>query len=172
MQYRPRPPAFRRDLRRLKKCPSKKFEFPPTQESISSKPSRSNQFPRRGKTTTHRGFTGPTRSQGDDMDTHTNASQTYKWPQPAAVHPVSSQLYCRRRMNRAHSSLHPSIPRHQVHTQQRPAPPGASTRKPPRTHTPPDGREFSRRGCALLAAGSPAGAGAYTTPDVAAQTDM
>lgn len=85
---RTRPAVHRRDLRSLKKCPSKKFEFPPTQESISSKPSRSNQFPRRGKTTTHRGFTGPTRSQGDDMDTHTNASQTHKWPQPTAIHPV------------------------------------------------------------------------------------
>ena len=33
------------------------------------------------------------------------------------------------------------------------------------------GRKLGRRGCALLAAGSAAGAGAYTPPDVAAQTD-
>ena len=32
-------------------------------------------------------------------------------------------------------------------------------------------RKLGRRGCALLAAGSAVGAGAYTTPDAAAQTD-
>ena len=67
---RPRPVAHRRDLRRLKKCPLKNFEFPPTQEPISSKPSRLNQFLQRGQTVIHRGFTGPTHSQGEDMDTH------------------------------------------------------------------------------------------------------
>ena len=32
-------------------------------------------------------------------------------------------------------------------------------------------RKLGRRGCVLLAAGSAVGAGAYTTPDVAVQTD-
>lgn len=67
---RARPPAHRRELRGLKKCLLKNLEFPPTQEPVSSKPSRSNQFLQRGKTIFHRGFTRPTHSQGDDMDTH------------------------------------------------------------------------------------------------------
>ena len=55
-----RPAAHRRSL---KKCTSKKFEFPPTHEPISGNTPRSNQFLERGKTIFHRGFTGPTRSQ-------------------------------------------------------------------------------------------------------------
>ncbi len=63
-------------------------------------------------------------------------------------------------MNRPHSSLHPSILRHRVHTQQRPAPPGPATRNLPGTHTPPDGRpsprppdgrEFSRHPGTIIA---------------------
>ena len=70
------PVAYRRDLRRLKKCPLKNFEFPPTQEPISSKPSRPNQSLQRGQPVIHRGFTGPTHSHGDGMDTHERIANT------------------------------------------------------------------------------------------------
>ena len=72
------PVAYRRDLRRLKKCPLKNFEFPPTQEPISSKPSRPNQSLQRGQPVIHRGFTGPTRSQRGGMDTHERIASALK----------------------------------------------------------------------------------------------
>ena len=64
------PVAYRRDLRRQKKCPLKNFEFPPTQEPISSKPSRSDQSLQRGQPVIHRGFTGPTGRRHEHTRTH------------------------------------------------------------------------------------------------------
>lgn len=73
--HRTRPTPRRRDLRNLKKCPSKKFEFPPTHEPVSGNTPRSGQFPGGAK----RPFTGASRGphvHNETVWTHTNALET------------------------------------------------------------------------------------------------
>ena len=133
---RTRPVAHRRDLRRPKKCPSKNLNSRRHKNRYrANRQDRTNFF-----SGAKRSFTGDSRGPHTHREktwTHTNASQTHKWPQPATTHPACSQRYCRRRMNRSHSSLRPSILCHRAHTQQRPASPRSSTGRRPRTHTAP-----------------------------------
>lgn len=102
-----------------------------------------------------------------------DASQTPKWPQPATIHPclITALLSKTNRTGRIAAFIRLSCATESIHNNA-PLNQGRLPVNYLERTLPPDGREFSRRSCAMLAAASAVGAGAYTTPDAAAQTDI